>query len=97
MAKYTSNEQYERDKTALIRIAKGNMVNLIENADVIADLLNQSKWIGLQEAEIFKRHVFNAIFDAISDHGVVPDKAAVAVFTNIAYDSFLAEVNRNVD
>ena len=45
MAKYTSNEQYERDKTALIRIAKGNMVNLIENADVIADLLNQSKWI----------------------------------------------------
>ena len=46
MAKYTSNEQYERDKTALIRIAKGNMVNLIENADVIADLLKQSKWIG---------------------------------------------------
>lgn len=46
MIKYTNNEQYERDKAALIRIAKGNIVPLIENADVIAELLKQSKWIG---------------------------------------------------
>ena len=46
MTKYTSNEQYERDKAALIRIAKGNVVPLIENADVFANLLEQSKWIG---------------------------------------------------
>lgn len=46
MAKYTNNDHYERDKAALIRIAEGtSMLTLIENADVIADLLRQSKWI----------------------------------------------------
>ena len=92
MTNYTSNEQYERDKARLINILIDSGVE-----DFAVNLLNQSKWIGLQEAETFKRHVFNAIFDAINDHGVVPDKTAVAVFTNIAYDSFLAEINRNVD
>ena len=47
MTKYTNNEQYELDKAALIRIAKGtSIVNFIDNADVIAELLKQSKWIG---------------------------------------------------
>ena len=47
MTKYDSNEQYERDKAALIHIANGtHIINFIENADVIANLLKQSKWIG---------------------------------------------------
>lgn len=47
MTKYTSNVQYEKDKAALIRIAEGtSMVSLIQNADVIAEFLKQSKWIG---------------------------------------------------
>ena len=47
MTNYTSNEQYEKDKAALIRIAEGtSMGSLIQNADVIAEFLKQSKWIG---------------------------------------------------
>lgn len=57
MTKYTSNEQYERDKAALIRIAEGNAIlNYIENADVFANLLKQSKWVGAKSqmlAEIY--------------------------------------------
>ena len=43
MTNYTSNEQYEKDKAALIRIAEGtSMGSLIQNADVIAEFLKQS-------------------------------------------------------
>ena len=50
MTKYTDNDHYERDKAALIRIAEGNSIlNLIDNSDTIANLLNQSKWIGADE------------------------------------------------
>ena len=51
MTKYTSNEQYERDKISLIHIAEKSMLTLIENADVIANLLKQSKWVGVDETQ----------------------------------------------
>ena len=43
MTKYTSNEQYEKDKAAII-LTIGNVP--VGEGMTIADLLRQSKWIG---------------------------------------------------
>ena len=44
MIKYTSNEQYERDKARLINILIGGGVE-----DFAINMLKQSKWIGADE------------------------------------------------
>ena len=50
MAKYTSNEQYEKDKAYLIEILEEhiNDIDSIDSLDVVdvLNLLKQSKWIG---------------------------------------------------
>ena len=101
MAKYANNEQYEKDKDLAIAFCLSTLIKRtpaeIKQMQRIVDLLNQSKWVGLQEAETFKRHVFNAIFDAVNNHGVVADKAVVAAYTKIAYDDFSEEMKANAD
>ena len=44
MIKYTSNEQYERDKARLINILIGGGVE-----DFAVNMLKQSKWIGAND------------------------------------------------
>lgn len=48
--------------------------------------------VGNTVRDSFKRHVFNAIFDAVNNHGVVADKAVVQSYTNRACDDFLEEL-----
>ena len=47
MIKYSSNVQYENDKANFINLF-GKSITI--NNRTLADLLNQSKWIGLQNA-----------------------------------------------
>jgi len=51
MTKYTSNEQYEKDKDLTIAFCESTVIERtpaeIKKMKKIADLLNQSKWSGL--------------------------------------------------
>ena len=58
--KYTSNEQYEKDKAKFLEAIKNNICviptvvgnyGLIFNLDFAVNLLNQSKWIGANGTE----------------------------------------------
>ena len=88
MAKYTSNEQYENDKAALIRIADGiSILSFIDNADSIANLLNQSKWIGTnEEADNNNWVTFTSRLDAENFANKLiaegADNVAIQVLTN---------------
>ena len=50
MTKYTDNEQYEKDKAALIEYCESPMAKLgyhsQQKIDEISNLLKQSKWTG---------------------------------------------------
>ena len=52
MTKYTSNEQYEKDKNLAIAFCENTVIERtsdeIKRMKWIVGLLNQSKWIGLQ-------------------------------------------------
>ena len=43
--------------------------------------------------DTFSHVVFNAIFDAVINHGVIADKPTVQSYTNYAWDSFSREVS----
>ena len=60
MTKYTSNEQYEKDKAALIEYCESPMAKLgyhsQQKIDELANLLKQSEWVGAKSqmlAEIY--------------------------------------------
>lgn len=103
MTKYTNNEQYEKDKVLLIEKLEKDLDNIysldpLDVADVL-NLLKQSKWIGNDDNDsirnTFKENVFDAIFNAVCNHGVVPDKSVVQIYTNIACDDFFEEMQRD--
>ena len=52
MTKYTSNEQYEKDKERLINILIGGGVE-----DFTVNMLKQSKWSGADEAATQEKNV----------------------------------------
>ena len=54
MTKYTSNEQYERDKARLINILIGGGVE-----DFAVNILKQSKWIGADSPIIINNQPVN--------------------------------------
>jgi len=64
MTKYTSNEQYEKDKANFIadidrfagiqKMLHGTQKH--HEAEELADLLKQSKWIGADEVEVSTPH-----------------------------------------